>query len=371
MKTTKYLSVLILFLAHILYCKGQEIGPPPNGEPGKYYVKCMIPQQYETITTKYISASSKVDWMIVPPMYDTLDYVIATQLIEYVEDVPEPAYEWRKEKIMIRDTIFQTELIPAVFDIVKDSILERAALTRWRNVKIDSLCQAYDPDNCVVWYLEEIPARYRVYSKDILKKAADMKVSHTLPVYQTVHQKVFFLAKGDTSSILQNKYDTLRQIKLIHGPKLKEMALPAQYGTITVQKAVRTGGFTDWVALGDGKKGGGGALKSPYKHQLKYREQGAETYQGIKENKFVSLEDEPYSTFSIDVDRASYSNIRSYLQQDCMSSAEFVLKDQKAKQEAKVKVAERKEKMKDDFCDKYTDYDAVYEQYYRSALNNA
>lgn len=46
-----------------------------------------------------------------------------------------------------------------------------------------------------------------------------------------------------------------------------------------------------------------------------------EDYDNIVENKFVSPEQEPLSTFSIDVDEASYSNVRRYLQNGSLPPA--------------------------------------------------
>ena len=41
-----------------------------------------------------------------------------------------------------------------------------------------------------------------------------------------------------------------------------------------------------------------------------------ETYDAIEENRFRAAKDNPLSTFSIDVDTASYSNVRRFLQGD-------------------------------------------------------
>ena len=41
-----------------------------------------------------------------------------------------------------------------------------------------------------------------------------------------------------------------------------------------------------------------------------------EAYDAIEENRFRSAKENPLSTFSIDVDTASYSNVRRFLQND-------------------------------------------------------
>ncbi len=57
---------------------------------------------------------------------------------------------------------------------------------------------------------------------------------------------------------------------------------------------------------------GGVAAKAPW-HQQPYTEQNSESYAGFSENGYRDPLREPYSTFSIDVDNASYSNVRRFI----------------------------------------------------------
>ena len=50
----------------------------------------------------------------------------------------------------------------------------------------------------------------------------------------------------------------------------------------------------------------------------------AETYEGIEENKFRTPTDQPLSTFSIDVDTASYANVRRFLNEGHLPPADAV-----------------------------------------------
>lgn len=59
--------------------------------------------------------------------------------------------------------------------------------------------------------------------------------------------------------------------------------------------------------------------KYVYTEPLKpQRREDGEKYTEIKENQFIKVENEPLSTFSADVDKASYSNIRSYINEGMM-----------------------------------------------------
>ena len=54
---------------------------------------------------------------------------------------------------------------------------------------------------------------------------------------------------------------------------------------------------------------------STYNGRNEYDEMSREGYDHISENRFLKVKDNPLSTFSIDVDAASYSNVRRFINQ--------------------------------------------------------
>ena len=54
-------------------------------------------------------------------------------------------------------------------------------------------------------------------------------------------------------------------------------------------------------------------MKSSYYHQQPYHDPNTESYAGLAENGYKDPLKAPYSTFSIDVDNASYSNVRRFI----------------------------------------------------------
>jgi len=62
----------------------------------------------------------------------------------------------------------------------------------------------------------------------------------------------------------------------------------------------------------------------PPKPESKAKDTTGEEYDHVKENEFIAVADDPRSTFSIDVDTASYSNIRRYLEGGSMPPPEAV-----------------------------------------------
>lgn len=58
--------------------------------------------------------------------------------------------------------------------------------------------------------------------------------------------------------------------------------------------------------------------------RMAYRERNTESYKKVPENDFMSVHTNPLSTISVDVDRASYSNIRRFINQGQMPPADAV-----------------------------------------------
>lgn len=97
--------------------------------------------------------------------------------------------------------------------------------------------------------------------------------------------------------------------------KLEEVVVMA-HGYVSDQKWVDHGkaivGHAPGVAIYGSRAGGEGQYK--HKERRGYAH-NTEDYDHITENSFLKVSDNPLSTFSIDVDAASYSNVRRYLNQ--------------------------------------------------------
>ncbi|HEY1532800.1 MAG TPA: VWA domain-containing protein, partial [Polyangiaceae bacterium] len=67
------------------------------------------------------------------------------------------------------------------------------------------------------------------------------------------------------------------------------------------------------IGSGQGRLGGSHAVLAPRALMRRDAEMNTESYAHVTENTFLSVADQPLSTFSIDVDTASYSNARRFL----------------------------------------------------------
>ncbi len=108
-------------------------------------------------------------------------------------------------------------------------------------------------------------------------------------------------------------------VKLISDSKtLNEVVISSN--SIAIKRDV-----TDAVAVGYGRKSETSRMPMVTQHiNFDYDALNAEEYDKFKENRFISVGSEPLSTFSLDVDAASYGNIRRIINQGKMPEKDAV-----------------------------------------------
>ena len=103
-------------------------------------------------------------------------------------------------------------------------------------------------------------------------------------------------------------------------------APPARTALAASQSSSKAGEFS-MAGSGRGLGSGMGPDKAGEARRFKRaadEEFNTEAYDGIEENRFRDVRDNPLSTFSIDVDTASYANVRRFLRSDRAAAADAV-----------------------------------------------
>ena len=94
--------------------------------------------------------------------------------------------------------------------------------------------------------------------------------------------------------------------------KKQEMSLTEEKQSMPPPPGTETNKYTIGTVTQEGLKDE--TISTPVDKELKDGDYNTEDYDNIVENKFLAATQNPLSTFSIDVDEASYSNVRRYLE---------------------------------------------------------
>lgn len=240
---------------------------PPNAMPGKCYAKCLIPDQYETITEQVIIKPAGKRTIVVPAEFEhkteTIVVKAASKRIvpvpavfetieEHVMIKPEskringvPAeFETLTERVMIKpetkrliavpaeyETVTETyemeaaytkiEVLQPQFETVTERVETKPASTKWMKKSADANCLSANPDDCLVWCLVETPAEYQTITKRVNKGCDGSGIA----------------AAGCIRTIeVPAKMGTLTVHKVKTPATTREEIVPAEYKNVTVHK---------------------------------------------------------------------------------------------------------------------------------------
>ena len=222
---------------------------PPNAVAGKCYAKCLIPDEYETVTEQILlkEASSRIE--VVPAEYETVEeQVLVKEAYRVLEIVP-ATFSSVTEEIMVKEASSRLEYVPPVYETVTEQVLVSPATTKWVKGRADRNCLSEDPDKCKVWCLTEVPAQYKTVTKQVLRTPATTREIPIPAEYKTITKAVTQTPASTEEREIPAEYRTVTKQVLRTPATTREVEIPAEYSTVTTQKLVRTGGFTDWVEV--------------------------------------------------------------------------------------------------------------------------
>ena len=267
---------------------------PPNAEPGKCYAKCIIPDEYETVTEQVLvkAASQRVEtvpaayetvteqvmvkpeskrMIPVPAEYETVteqvmvkpeskrlipvpaEYETVTEQVmvkaESKRLIPVPAeYETVTEQYVVKEASTRIERVPAKYTTESERIEVRPASTKWVKRKADRNCLSADPNDCLVWCLVEVPAEYRTVTKQVRVGCESGWTDNGDDCVRTVEvpeefgnrtKRVIKTPASSREEVIPAEYTTITKRVVKTPATTREEIIPAEYKTVT-KRVVKT-----------------------------------------------------------------------------------------------------------------------------------
>jgi len=162
-----------------------------GAQAGECYSKVLTPAQYETVSETVTKAEASEKLTVIPAKY-----------------------EMTEETIVVKPAGKRLIKVPAQYGYVSEKILEKPAHTVWKKGKgpITKLDNATGEILCKV----EVPAKYSVVRKRVLKSKATVK-----------------------EVAIPAEYKTIRVRKLVQDARAVRTAIPAEYQTVNRRKLVK------------------------------------------------------------------------------------------------------------------------------------
>ncbi|MFK7905568.1 MAG: peptidoglycan-binding protein [Chitinophagales bacterium] len=222
---------------------------PSNAQPGKCYAKCLIPDQYETVTEQVLLKESSSRIEIVPAVYQTAEEQILVKESYRVLEIVPAQFTTVTEELLVKEASSRLQYVPPTYETVTEQILVQPATTKWSKGRADANCLSQNPEDCKVWCLTEIPAQYKTVTRQVLKSPASTQESPIPSEYKTITKAVVQAPANTREREVPAEYRNVTKQVLASPATTNEVEIPAEYSTVTTRKLVKAGGFTDWVEV--------------------------------------------------------------------------------------------------------------------------
>lgn len=146
--------------------------------------------------------------------------------------------------------------------------------------------------------------------------STDAKGHYVISITPGTTQLIFTFAGFESQTVKitgSNKMDIWLKPSTVQLNEVMVLGYGIQRKTMTTAASTAISGTNTAIYALQGRLAGVSIGRN--KHKNVYNEQNTESYKGIKENKFFDTSIDPLSTFAVDVDAASYSNIRRIIGQ--------------------------------------------------------
>ena len=250
-KIQELLPLLALILVGVFVSNNAfaQVDLPPSAVPGKCYAKCLVPDQYETVTEQILlkEASSRIE--VVPAVYQTVDEQILVKEGYKVLEIVPATFTSVSEELLVKEASSRLQYVPPVYETVTEQVLVQPASTKWTKGRATAQCLSQNPDDCKVWCLTEVPAQYKTVTRQVLRTPATTQETPIPAEYKTITKAVVQSPANVRERDVPAEYRTVTKQALQSPATTRDVEIPAEYTTLTTQKLVSTGGFSEWVEV--------------------------------------------------------------------------------------------------------------------------
>lgn len=256
----KYLGINGAYVPVSLnYYVGTNLGEedlPPFIDDGACYAKCLIQDQYEDkeIMVKLREGTTRLE--ISDPIYK--EVIIKDYHVIERGSCKNKLIDSLKTKITISESESLIEKRKAKYEFIDEQIELAPASTKWVKKKADKNCLSADPNDCLVWCLQETPAKYKtVTSSEILpcEEGWDVVGNDCTRRIDKPAEFVYVL-DSIAANELQRSCPEIKVVKqnvvkriIIQPQNIDTISISATYDTIQRRELIKAGGFTEWYEV--------------------------------------------------------------------------------------------------------------------------
>lgn len=249
---TTLLALGLIFTSSIMFAQISDMpfsDLPPTNEFGKCYAKCKSADIYETVSKRVLVKEASTKLRKVPAVYETrTDRVMVKEAATTYRVIP-ATYRTETDRIVTQPEQKKIRTVKAKYITKTRQVLVSEARGEWVKKKKDPSCFSENPEDCYIACYEEIPAKYRTETYQILDTPAQT-IEDIIPAkYQTVTKRVIDQPARTEERVIDPVYKTITSKVLVSPESTTEEVIPAVYKDVTERKLVSKGAYTGWTEI--------------------------------------------------------------------------------------------------------------------------
>ena len=229
--------------------QGQVEGQPTNPVPGKCYIRCVTPEQYETTEKRMLVRPAYVALQKVPAEYKTVEERVMVKQASKKYVAYPAEYKTESETYKIEDPYNEITLIPAKLGVKSETIEVRPKFARMEWQSSVENCDSNDPRDCMVLCYVEHPAEYRTVNSQIVESDATYSKTEKGGKFMTVSRQVVAQEARFETMEIPAEYMIITKRVLVKDEEVVEIEVPAEYAVETVETLKDKGGVPVWEEI--------------------------------------------------------------------------------------------------------------------------
>jgi len=227
-----FITLCLLFAASGAYAQ-PAAGMP--SEPGKCYARCLIADQYETVTEQVLIKEASTRVAISPASYETVSEQILAKEAATSLSVNAAQFETMSEQKLAQEASTSLSIIPAKFETMSERKLAKEAARAYAG----DLSAAGAGQMGDVGSLSLNAARLETASEQVLVQEAYTQLRVVPATFETVTEQKLVRPAYSTLSIVPAQYETVTEQVLSKEAYSVLTVVPATYETVSEQVLVK------------------------------------------------------------------------------------------------------------------------------------
>jgi hypothetical protein len=248
-KITKFTLLILLFTFFSIDVTAQVLEKDMfksfGDNSNSCYGNVLMPSVYDTIVDRIEVKSSYTYLNRTPPIFDTIVEKILVRPGYTKYEVTEPLFETEIVKIKVRDieSIIASNAYTETRTLT-DKIESKPSVKVWRKTKYIKGCKSKDPEDCLTWRVETLPAK-SIEIERSFPATLVMNISNIeqLPEQYVTFEKKVLKREGSVKEVnVLPEYKEVTRLVKKRNPEFQEITVPAEFEEVKRIRLISEGG---------------------------------------------------------------------------------------------------------------------------------